>query len=219
MFNWKLNLIFGSTALVTAASSQAAIVYTEDFDAANQVSGQNVVGWNPEVFTGAIASDTGIQAQLPTTSGTNYAFFNTGVSSSNLREAAMNTDTGFANVAGTIYTLTYDLIQDDYTGDFLAQLYVGDPQAGGVLLNSFVATLPTGDGVANAANNSHQFIGTSDVGNIYIRFYAQDADPSAGGFEQARLDTVTLDAVIPEPSSLALLGMGALAMLRRRRSM
>ncbi len=51
---------------------------------------------------------------------------------------------------------------------------------------------------------------------IQIQFF----DPNGGnGSKQAGLDNIVLDetANIPEPSSLALLGLGGLLLLRRRR--
>ena len=221
------------TSMLTASlfaigtSAQAVTVFSDDFDAAGNVVGTGTFAnaWvNEEVGTPSTDTNTGIQAQSPlNTAGNQYVFFNVGDQGdgpgSNTREGAIYIDTGYANAAGTIYTLTYDILDRDdtaFAGTVLAELYVGDPTGSGVLLGSFTATQATLGGLANAANNSHGYVGTGDAGNIFIRFHAPEAPT---GFDQARLDNVSLDAVVPEPGSLALLGLGSIAMLRRRRSM
>ena len=219
---------FMKTSMLTASlfaiasSAQAVTVFTDNFDNDTGGDGDGVgafaMSWVEEsVGTQVVGANAGVENGY-STSGDQSVFFNTGDggdgSGGQSRQAAIHIDTGYANANGTIYTLDYDLIYRSWTGPFAAELYVGDPTGGGTLLNSFIATNPpTIDNSSQA--NQHVYVGDGTVGNIFIRFHAQE--PSAG-FQQARLDTVSLDAVIPEPGSLALLGLGGLVMLRRRRS-
>ena len=71
-------------------------------------------------------------------------------------------------------------------------------------------TVNLGTGANNVTNNVITFTATSDLTSGILRF-----DHSGSG-TQSRIDTVSVN-VVPEPSFIALLGIGGLAMILRRR--
>ena len=127
--------------------------------------------------------------------------------------------TGATIDEGTTYTLTVDIGQQiNWPGDGgVIRLYGSDlgptvalaefdsgtlPAAGDTLLNqttSFVAT---------AGQDTGQFIGVALIGGT----------GEVANSVQVRFDNVRLDAeAVPEPSTTALLGLGGLALVLRRR--
>jgi len=212
------NKTIKSIALLALCSlslpTHAAVVYTANFD--TQAVGSTIDGWTEEGLTGDNAA---VEAGFNTT-GDNSVYFNTGAGG--LREEAIYADTSTANTSSFQFTLSYDLIGKTgqlYSGAFLAQIWAGTPGGGGLLLGE-----DTGINPAGGASQTNQLVvnGTSAVGNIFIRFYAQDADGAGNAaFEQARMDTVSLDASpIPEPSSGILCAFGGMLAIcfRRRRA-
>ena len=190
-----------------AMSANAAVVSinidNHDFEVG---SGTNVSSWDQDNTNGG----SGVNTASPLPDGKALWINFTGVASQT---------TGTPIVEGTTYTLTVDLGQQTswaadggiirlYGSDdlslALAEFDTGNLPAGGdTLLNqttSFVAT-------AGQANG--QFIGVALIGGA-----------SSGG-TQVSFDNVRLDATaaaIPESSTTALLGLGGLALILRRRT-
>ena len=141
---------------------------------------------------------------------------------------------GSRNRAGGSNSLTSDFIFDDGNGEAVGLLFggAGDLEAGTWRVEMYIwddddqtmddvivglrrnnsetiidaAVSPSEDGAAITFTFESDGIGAYDV-------FVRDAP---GGDTKARLNAVTL-ALVPEPSSLALLAIGGLACLRRRR--
>ena len=95
------------------------------------------------------------------------------------------------------------------TGIFKAQIWDGDPTAGGVLVDEVIALSPTtaGEVVENAWTLTS---GSSVTGNLFLRF---EVSATAGAFEQPLLDSVVL---VPEPATMLLFALGGLVLRKKK---
>ena len=110
---------------------------------------------------------------------------------------------GFSAGVGDTITVTFDALVNNGTTD-LAVNFAGIG----------VQSVPNGDlNAATATNVSLDFIVTSAISTGDLTFQ------NNGAGSQVRIDSVSVEHTpVPEPGSLALLGLGGLAMLRRRRA-
>lgn len=210
MYSLKLTFKSLSAALVlTSAASHAAIVLNPSFE---------VDALAPGGFTGTstnwtIAGGPGgtqhFSTQTPlATAGIQHAYANGGASLSQLTSETI--------VAGQTYTLTVDVGRESTLNSSLATLRL------------FGSTLGPGTAIAELTGIAPGQ-GSYLLGNTFSYTALPSGDPFLGqtvgialisqsGGVQVLFDNVRFD-VVPEPSSLLLGGLGALALLRRRRGM
>ena len=208
MNSLKLTLKSLSAALVlTSAASHAATVVNFSFEADPIVDGNffgSALNWT--VSGGAAGAQDFVASQNPlATDGEQHGYANGGAMLSQLTSETI--------IGGQIYTLTVDVGQVDVfagsigtlrlygstlgAGTAIAELTGIAPASGTYLLNqTFSYTAPAGGG---------SFAGQT----IGIALMGQSG-------QQVLFDNVRFNA-IPEPSTAFLGGLGALALLRRRR--
>ena len=118
------------------------------------------------------------------------------------------------------YDFTFDI--GDRTGRSMPamtiSIWAGDDgrfSTPDVLLDSASVLLPTTNGGTRANSISLDVTGTTyEGGSLWLRF--ETAATPVGG--QILIDNILLDSIhSPEPGTLILLGMGSVALLRRRR--
>jgi PEP-CTERM motif len=196
-----------SVALVlTSASSHAAVVLNPSFES-NLVGDNNFQGIIPSwtIVGGAGTQDFPASQTPQTTFGLQHAYVGLGES--------INQDTSVTIIGGQTYTLTVNVGQvSAFTGSTATIRLYGNtisnviaeftgiaPGAGAYLLDqTFTYTsLASGDPFAG------QTVGIALLGTAGTQVI----------FDNVRFDV----GAVPEPSSLLLGGLGALALLRRRR--
>jgi PEP-CTERM motif len=198
-----------SVALVFAsATSHAATVINPSFETDNVPDGGffgSATGWTIPVGP---AGSQDFSTQTPAaTDGLQHGYANGG--------ASLNQLTTETIIGGQTYTLTVDVGRESTVGSGLAtlRLYgstlgagtaiaeltgIASVQGAYLLNQTFTYTAPAGGGAFNG-----QFVGISLIGQSGVQVL----------FDNVRFDV----GAVPEPSSLLLGGLGALALLRRRR--
>jgi len=208
-----LPIVGVATALALSASvSHAAPIFSENFEDDNIAAGAAPQGFgnqfNASTQTSNVLNPGGGNAWLspvPAGIGTFGVLFN---------EAEATVDLVDTFEDNMIYTLTFTQFRrDDIQGD---EVTAEIRTTGGMVLKSesFAAITDTDTFVTRTVQWTTN--GGSEVGEaIQIALI----DPTVGGFTpQVALDNITLDEAVPEPGSLALLGLGGLLIARRRRS-
>ena len=225
----------GLTATLAALPAAADPIFTDNFDApGNTEVVQDPNGAGPDGNYRVFAQDWTVESRLygaefgagpgtqsadpeQVTSGTRHLFLEVQDGSS----TGLFIDTGADALAGD-YTITFDTFArpgSEFGSTLVAELYAwdgtGSLSTDGTLIGSYTAINAVID---NPAANSATFsVGSSSTDNVFLRFGATTG--AGAGYQQAVIDTVSVDfTAIPEPSSMALLGLGGLAALRRRKN-
>lgn len=228
----KNAFLIGGLTMASSLSSQAALVYTSDFSAGYTSSGTGahlLGGASPDVTaTDWFGSTNGINL-----TGGDITFANS--TQNRLRGAGVWLDT----TGWTAGLVTVGINATTYTAgadtNFLFQAYAANgvdasnsvsldlhgSANGAVSANTGTATiaaLGAEQYVTAAGSNSFTFTfnGTDQfVGLVF----AQENIAGGSTFGSADLDNLTVNTTdpIPEPSSTALLGLGGLALILRRR--
>ncbi len=134
----------------------------------------------------------------------------------------LSKDTGYVIQADDIFTMTFDIkdmtVGLDLEGAVLATLYYMDGAAVQVLgsvehVDS--AAIPAGWDQVSGTLTANATVGA--VGkNLYVSFAAGSSSWNGTSAQRIGIDNVVIEA-IPEPATLALLGVGGLLSLKRRR--
>ena len=207
----SLAAAMGSLALA-AGSANAAVIFTEDFEDSAAVGTTLVNGWPStdfstvsNMFETTVANATGTDG---TTLGTHFGVStNRGVATADLGSAL-----SLSYADNTTYTLDFTHFSRDASGGDTVTATI--MTAGGSILKTETFALVALGGL-EVRTLSYSTSGGAEVGeDIQIRFAAS----TAGFGNQAGIDNIVLDATaVPEPSTTALLGLGGLALILRRR--
>lgn len=211
----------GSLALATSAN--AAVIFTEDFegwDGTTGLAGTFSDGsftnttWANSAFT--LDNGGNLLRPNPTASawlnpmpaelGTTFAVIHSG--------STATADVGVNFLDNTVYTLTFTQFKRDDTADESITALIATT-GGSVLQSDTFAAVGVNDTYLTRTVTWTTNGGAEVSQGIRIQF----VDPtSTGTSPQVAIDNIALDAIaVPEPSTAALLGLGGLALLRRRR--
>jgi PEP-CTERM motif len=199
----KFTLKSLSAALVLAsASSQAAVVLNPSFEADTLTPG----GFSGSISNWTVSGGPGgtqrfsTQTALPT-DGVNHAYANSGTTLSQLTSETI--------VGGQTYTLTVDVGREStFVGSLATLRLYGLTSGPGVAIAELTGLAP---GLTYLTNQTVTY--TAPVGGAFDGQVVGIALIGSGGV-QVIFDNVRF---VPEPSSFLLGGLGALALLRRRR--
>lgn len=215
MLSSKILLLAAGSFVLLAGSSNAAVVYSESFDdeASPGAIGDGVtiqlssdtpggVGDTDLTVDNGVFGSGGVEAAPPNPTGTNGLFLQ--VDNTN---TVATLELASLNLTAGLYTITFDSVARTNNA-----LFDGDLQ---VSLNGVVAGTATNPAALGniQANSLNVTLGPGDAGAFELEFLV--TDPNGSGFKQPIIDNIVVD-LVPEPGSLALLGLGGLALLRRR---
>lgn len=134
-------------------------------------------------------------------------------------QADLTGPTGVAYTANTPYEVKFDFLgktnSDDWYRDatFTVQLWAGNVGSG-TLLGTFTDT--TAAGQDTSETNTFTTAATASGSGDLTLFFSSSV-PTVEGFRQAFIDNIEI-SIVPEPATLALAGLGAVAVFMRRRS-
>ncbi|MDG1358552.1 MAG: PEP-CTERM sorting domain-containing protein [Akkermansiaceae bacterium] len=205
----SLAAAMGTLALATSAQA-AVIIYMEDFETSEVADGSptfnSFAGWKSTLFTGGAANELHAGTYGTHLSEIDDAFgsiFNT----------TLSADLGINFADNTNYTFSFDQFQRDDQGAGTIGVTAQIQTVGGTVLATENFDAVTGTTFSDIANRSVTF-STSGGGEVgqEIRLLFTSTTPSN---LQVGIDNISLS--VPEPSTTALLGLGGLALILRRR--
>ncbi|MGJ8655808.1 MAG: PEP-CTERM sorting domain-containing protein [Akkermansiaceae bacterium] len=228
--NIKNAFLIGGITIASALSSQAVLVYTTDFvgDEYTQNTGDIVFDNSPTTAVDSwFGTNNGIGiggGDLSFSNSTQNRFrgagiwFDTTTWSAGLVTVEFDVTNFVAGADTTFLFQAYAANGVDATNTVSLDLH-GGASAGGNPLGTGTATISALGSQQNITANgtdiavTFTYNGTDDF--VALTFAQQNA-PSGTEFGSADLDNLTVNTV-PEPSSTALLGLGGLALIMRRR--
>ena len=205
-----------SLTFAAANTTQAAIVSPTNggFESPDASAfGAVIDDWTQAGNTGVVDGNGGTNYPGLATNQWAVIFSNPNGTTGSIEQSVGTVDAG-----STIYRLTFDQSQNALGGDLGASaLTEVEILVDGVVVDSYDSTANIPDQGEGVSNEIFDFtLDTAVVGidagdDVTVRFTA-DVDGGQWVFDNVEI------AVIPEPGSLALLGLGGLLMLRRRRN-
>jgi len=224
----KTGLMMSVVAGLVAAPALAApiAVTNAGFEAPGNADGANqsgaVAGWTSTttVNAGTENHNDTVYAGADASEGTDVYWNNVGFGPA----GTLTSDTVGVLAAGT-YTLTADFLfrTDSISTDSFPDTNFGLSVDGGATILGTAGTATDALDVGGAGaivTRTYTLVvagGDANIGSNYVIDF-DFAQNNAGSWNQAAIDNVTLDFVaVPEPGSLALLGLGGLMIARRRR--
>ena len=217
---------------LSAGSAHAAITGFTNADFEDGIGNQNIPGWfDFQSGNGDLVQSDAPAAVPDDPNGSGWL---------NIVDSGGVDGTGAYQAFGTrdatdlAYTFNFNVAErsDADFNDLIISLYYDGsgtatpadgttPAAAGLLLaDSRPFDFNVGvDGPATGTASITLNASTVGVGDtVYLAFASVDQIPSGTvGSQQALIDDVTVTAVVPEPASLALVGLGGLCLLGRRR--
>ncbi len=189
-------------AAISGSAFAQTIVNASFENPSSSSTAERSVGSN--YFTGWTDGGTGSYQNVINFSGLPAADGNQWIDLARTGQPSIEQD--FATTAGQRYTITFDrgVWGNGSTKTNSIRVEVGN-------LDTIDVATATDPGM-NWVTNSHDFIAAGTSTNLKFTFESQDSGGLAG------LDNIRITAApVPEPSSAALLGLGGLALILRRR--
>jgi MYXO-CTERM domain-containing protein len=204
--------------LALAMNSQAAIIYTQNFNGLGSATSASQ-GWVTQQAVPWNSGDVGgVEPNSAGGAGNETLYFHV----EGITNAIAYRDLG-VGVTGSPqrFTLQLDQITREgisYAGSAYAELWGGNPTAmGSTLLYTLPLTLPTVTGLAGSQTSTGSVTVDPFAGNVFLRLVAPNPNAPSNTYTQANFDNFSVDvSPVPEPAS-GMLGLGALLVFLRRR--
>jgi hypothetical protein len=202
----SMSLAAMGSLVLAATSANAAVMFTESFESPDEYQGGAGNVYTNTVPTGwsGGAINTNLASDVNTPYGNQAAWTNDQTGIGGLLSDALL----IGNLQEGTYTLTFNASSRVGSAN-----YIGNLMAGGTVIGSTATTVVNNTDMSHFSTPLVVVVGAGHANlgqDIQIRFSATDIQP--------HFDNVNLDFVaVPEPSTTALLGLGGLALILRRR--
>ncbi|MFK7790381.1 MAG: PEP-CTERM sorting domain-containing protein [Phycisphaeraceae bacterium] len=220
---------FGTALLASSAAAAPITVDNFSFETPDVTNDQQQglpSGWTATGTNNINAAmrvrDTGPLASLPVPEGNQWGqlqYTNGTIGTGN--NIVLSQDTGEVIQEGFTYTLTVAIGEQNnqFTGENIARIFLSG-SAGG-LASPFAIEDDIDPGATSTtsvwADFTTSFTATAAQAGQTLVIGLGSGTNFNSGTSNVGIDNVRLDAVVPEPGSLALLGLGGLLIARRRR--